>query len=75
MSSSTPAFTPSKITHYNETRQPLLIGVYVVLLVLSNSVVITRIAAQIRYWNHLLLEDYLIVIALVFYLLRSRGVH
>ena len=57
--------TPPQVAHYNDTRKPLLIGSFTVLLVLSNSVVIARLAGQWKIWRRFLLEDYLILIALV----------
>ena len=65
MSSNNSSLTPSQVAHYDDTRKPLLISSFVVLLVLSNSVVITRVAAQWKGWRYFALEDYLIVIALV----------
>lgn len=63
--SSNSSLTTSQVAHYDDTRKPLLLGSFVVLLVLSNSVVIARGAGQWKGWRHFLLEDYLIFIALV----------
>lgn len=65
MSHNSSSLTPSQVAHYNDTRKPLLIGSFVVLLALSNSAVIARGAGQWKGWRRLLLEDYLIFIALI----------
>ncbi len=73
MSHNSSPLTPSEVSHYNDTRKPLLIGSFVVLLVLSNSAVIARGVGQWRGWRHLLLEDYLIFVALVLHPIQSHS--
>jgi hypothetical protein len=60
-----PSLTPVELAEYNDSKKPELYGAFAVLLALTNAVVFVRMYGQFKIWRRLLVEDYLILFAII----------
>ena len=68
------SLTPDQVAHYGDSKQPALIAGFTILMVLGNGAVLTRIALQAKLAKGLIVEDYLILLAMVSLVANRKGV-